>query len=120
MGIDKNDYLVHRMAYLYMTGDMPDKEVDHINHNRLDNSWSNLRKATRQENARNCSLSKANTSGHTGVEWWKRDSNWRATIMIEGKLRHIGYYAEKSDAIAARRAADVENGFHNNHGDKAA
>ncbi len=39
----------HTLAFLYMEGAFPKNEVDHLNHNRSDNSWVNLRKVTRVE-----------------------------------------------------------------------
>ena len=47
------NYLAHRLAFLYMTGEMPDEMVDHINGKTLDNRWCNLRKANKYQNAQN-------------------------------------------------------------------
>lgn len=46
-------YGAHRVAFLYMTGSWPTYEVDHINHNRGDNRWENLRDVTHTENVNN-------------------------------------------------------------------
>lgn len=51
--ISGKSYLVHRLAFLYMIGEWPKKEVDHINNIRSDNRWINLREATRRENILN-------------------------------------------------------------------
>jgi hypothetical protein len=49
--VDGKEDRAHRWAYIYMVGDIPDGfDIDHINRNRLDTRWSNLRLATRSEN----------------------------------------------------------------------
>jgi len=69
-------YLASRLAWLYMTGEFPTfptNEIDHINHNPMDNSWTNLRAVNKKMNARNRSLNTNNKSGITGVFWNKND-----------------------------------------------
>jgi hypothetical protein len=110
--INKRRYLSHRLAYLYMTGDMPVYQIDHINRVRSDNSWGNLRSVTHEENARNQPLRIDNTSGHTGICWHKRAGKW----AVEVCEKHVGLYADLSDAIAAAISKRNELGFHPNHG----
>jgi len=116
IGIDAKLYRAHRLAFLYMTGEWPKDQVDHINHDRANNRWLNLREATHQENGMNRSLSKANTSGFTGVCWREDRGKWVASIRIDGSLIHLGYFDDFDDAVAARKAAEIEHGFHENHG----
>src|SRR5690349_20811660 len=69
IGIDGRQYRAHRLAWFYVTGEWPPDEIDHINGNRADNRWANLRPATVAENQRNRAKSKRNTSGYKGVYW---------------------------------------------------
>lgn len=71
-------YRAHRLAFLYMTGEWPKDQVDHINHIRDDNRWRNLRDVSHQENHRNMTRQKNNTSGVTGVYWEKAKKKWCA------------------------------------------
>ena len=75
-------YMAHRLAWLYMKGEWPRNEIDHIDHVRSNNKWNNLREATHQENSKNQKLHKTNTSGFTGVCWDKGRSEWIAQIML--------------------------------------
>ena len=84
------------------------KGYDHIDRNALNNRKSNLRKATRQENARNRSLSTNNTSGCTGVHFNKSHNRWVAGIGYNNKHIRLGEFIDKADAIVARLKAEKE------------
>lgn len=109
-------YKLHRLAWLYMYGEFPDGDIDHINHNKLDNRISNLRVVTPRENTYNKPKSKNNTSGVTGVYWCRQTKKWKASIRVDGEFIHLGYYALFSDAVNARKNAEILYGFHSNHG----
>ena len=109
-------YSVHRLIFIYMTGIAPANDVDHIDHDRQNNKWSNLRLVTRKQNMQNASRSKANTSGFTGVCWCKQQSQWQAQIMVDGKLKKLGRFNSKIDAVAARIRANNHYKFHKGHG----
>jgi len=119
VGIDGSSYKLHRIAFLYMNGEMPPSGVDHIDGDKENNSWSNLRLATQQENSRNKKIYKRNTSGVNGVSWCKRSEKWVASIRVSGKTKHIGYYSSLDDAAAQRGLAEKKYGFHPNHGRRA-
>jgi AP2 domain len=77
------------------------QHTDHINHNGLDNRFSNLRPATVSQNQGNKKKQKNNTSGYKGVSWDKRRNKWQVYIKINGKQKHLGYYDDIEDAKAA-------------------
>lgn len=107
---------MHRLAWFYITGSWPKEQMDHINHDRTDNRWVNLREATRSENHRNESLSKNNTSGFTGVYWNKQNDKWAAKVKVCGATINLGIFTKIEDAVEARKAANIKYGFHPNHG----
>jgi hypothetical protein len=72
----KNTY-AHRIAFFLMTGRWP-KYVDHINGDKTDNRWCNLREATMAQNKANESLRSSNKSGLKGVSWHKAAGKWEA------------------------------------------
>jgi hypothetical protein len=78
-------------------------EIDHINHNGLDNRKDNLRFVTRAQNNMNRSKSKYNKSGFIGVSWYKALSKWRAYTSVNDSQIHLGYFDKKDDAISARK-----------------
>ena len=109
----------HRMAFAYMNGEWPEGYVDHIDGDIQNNKWDNLRITDKKGNARNRRISDRNTSGVLGVSWCERDQVWLAQIGTfgqEGRTRRIGCFKKKQDAIEARRKAEVEEGYHKNHG----
>ena len=109
--LKKNQY-AHRIIWLWMTGEWPE-EIDHINHDRKDNKWLNLREVSHKENNRNQSRNKNNTSGCSGVCFDKRDNKWRAYISAN---INIGSFVSLEEAVSARKAAEIKYGFHENHG----
>ena len=97
----KNDKKIIRMHYL-----LGCKGYDHADRNALNNRKSNLRFATKSENARNQSVSKRNTSGVIGVGYYKPGDKWRAYIEYNNQFISLGYYVDKEDAIKARLEAE--------------
>lgn len=108
--VDYQKYPAHRLAWLYMTGEWPRDEIDHCSRVRSDNRWDNLREASHFQNMLNQSIRATNTSGVIGVSWDRQTSKWRAHITIGRKMRSLGRFADKADAIAARNAAAVAVG----------
>jgi len=109
-------YKSHRVAWALHTGDWPIDQVDHINGDRADNRIENLREATQRENSRNMKTPATNTSGVIGVCWDKKRRRWTAQVKVDGRTVHLGSFTNFDNAVAARAAAEVEHGFHPNHG----
>lgn len=78
------------------------KEIDHKNHNGLDNRKENLRICTHAQNRRNSKPDKNSTSIYKGVSIFpKKSSKWQSFIFKDGQLIKIGaFYNEKDAAIA--------------------
>lgn len=109
ISVDGSLYVSSRLAFFYMTGSWPKEVIDHINGNRDDDRWSNLREATLSQNAINSKVSTRNTSGVVGVGWSKRNRKWIAHIRINKKHKQLGYYKTKQEAIEARKQAEKEH-----------
>jgi hypothetical protein len=93
IGIGRKIYQAHRLAWLYMTGACPEGFIDHINGNKLDNRFSNLRVATASQNKQNTRKARRDSkSGLLGASWHSRTNKWRAAIQIDGKKKHLGYF----------------------------
>lgn len=100
----KNGIKIHRL----IMNAPEDKVVDHISHNKLDNRKSNLRICTQSENTMNKSKHKNNTSGVTGVGWYKKYNKWRARIDVNKKSILLGYFDTYEEAVESRRKAEIK------------
>ena len=97
--INSKTYKAHRLAYLYMTGEFPLDQIDHIDGVRINNCWFNLRNATQSINSQNLHAPhKDNNSGYIGVSWCKKNKKWRARIKINNKGLSLGYFADAKEA----------------------
>lgn len=108
-------YLAHRVAWAIVTGDWPD-QVDHINHNKEDNRWVNLREVSFTDNNRNRPLQYRNTTGINGVRYVEKYDRWVAYIGHKRKGLYLGSFVTKEDAFKARLDAELALGYHENHG----
>lgn len=113
--IIKHRFLAHRVAWKWFYGTEP-TEVDHINGVKTDNRIVNLRCVTRRENSRNQKLHRSNKTGFPGVFFLRENGLYQ--VMIAS--RHVGRFTSLDEAIAARKSAQADLGFHPNHGRKPA
>lgn len=99
-------YLAHRLAWLYVYGRWPRRQIDHRNGVRHDNRIKNLRQASNKQNQENRILHHRNKSGVTGVFWHKTQRQWHAFITSNRCRKHLGSYPQLSSAVRARRNAE--------------
>lgn len=112
--IDGTSYYLHRLAFLYMEGYIPDF-VDHINVNPQDNRWDNLRPTNRVANNQNLQIKSTNTTGYPGVSQRKGTSDYFASLIVNGKKLNLGRFHTFEEAARARYAAENQYGVHQNH-----
>ena len=116
--IEKKSFFVHSVVFALHHGRWP-VAVDHISGDISDNRIENLREATPLDNSRNKAFRPRGDKPYIGV---RRDdirggpNPWRATIGVNGRPVHLGYFPTAEEAISARKAAERKHGYHPNHG----
>lgn len=103
--IGQTCYWAHRVVWLYVTGEWPPGQLDHVNGDPSDNRILNLRPASPSENSFNTRRPSHNTSGVKGVTWFKPTRKWMAHITINQKFKSLGLYETLEEAAEARRLA---------------
>lgn len=114
--IGKNGYVLfqldsltrqaHRLAWLYVHGEWPKQNIDHINGVRYDNRIANLRDVSQRVNAENVrTVRPTSKSGVMGVFKGRNPAKWEAAIVVCGKRRYIGVFPTVEEAHAAYVAA---------------
>jgi hypothetical protein len=102
--IDGKKYGLHRLAFMYVTGDLP-RCVDHINGIKSDNRWINLRSATYNQNGYNY----AGTGSKTGFKNVYYDprgqKKYFVALVVNGVRKSFGYYQtpEEASEIATKQ-----------------
>lgn len=112
--INSKSYAEHRLAFLYVNGEWPKNQVDHINGIKDDNRWCNLREATRNENLYNIGKYPRNKSGFKGVDFVRSLKKWQARITVNGERIHLGYFDNPELAGQAYQvyAKNLHGDFH--------
>lgn len=83
-----------QLAWLYVYGELPPLEIDHMNRDKADNRISNLRLATRHQNVYNRKVSTATKSGFTGVTWYAPGRSWLVRVSANGVRKCFGYFKD--------------------------
>lgn len=112
-----NLYRAHRLAWLYVFGDMPEY-IDHIDGNKLNNRISNLRPVTLSENQQNRRIGKNTNNGIFGVRFDSRFDRYYARITVNSREIYLGCFLDFFSACCARKSAEKTLNFHPNHGTK--
>ena len=107
--INNKLHYAHRIAYLWITGVLPENKVDHINGVKNDNRWCNLRLVTDVQNSMNGKIRSHNKSGFKGVYWASWANKWRVEIKVNKKPIRIGYFETKREAALAYNEAAIEH-----------
>ena len=101
-------FMAHRLAWLYVYGEFPKQDIDHINRDRYDNRIKNLRDVNAKINGQNRSIGINNTSGTIGVIWDKRRMKYQANIRYNKINKFLGYFSKLEDAINARKEGELK------------
>lgn len=128
--INKRLYRSHRLAFLYMNGEMPSDgaQVDHINGIRNDNRWANLRLVTKSLNMKNQRKRRSNTSGFSNVCRRDKDLAWQVRMKDNNGKLYSRYFTDNVFSgkdlafmaacfFAVRKRSEF--GYHDNHGSAA-
>lgn len=109
--VDGCQYQAHVLAFLYMTGKLPSFSIDHINGQKADNKWGNLRAATHSENLQNQRRAHRNSqSGYLGVAFHKASGKFQANIRVNGKIKYLGLFT--TAAAAHQTYLDAKRQIH--------
>lgn len=108
-------YKLHRLAFLYMEGKLPELHIDHVDGNPSNNTWANLRQATNAQNQHN-KRAIPSASGYKNIAYIHSTKKFRVTITKNCKAT-IRFYSSLEEAIEGARQLRVEiHGEFANHG----
>lgn len=105
-------YGLHRLAFLYMTGEIP-HNVDHINNVKNDNRWCNLRAATVTQNSYNYKGTGSST-GYRNVYYDPRGVKKFFVVIVANKVVHkLGYFMtpEEANEVAKSKRKELHGEF---------
>jgi len=107
-------FKAHRLIWCITTGTDPcDLQIDHIDGNKLNNKFLNLRLATHAQNARNRGPGKNNKSGLKGVSWKKDEQKWVSRIKVNNRSIGLGRFPtpELAHMAYCKAAAELHGDF---------
>lgn len=100
----------HHLVWFFEYGEWPSSCMDHIDGDKLNNHYTNLRLVSNRENVQSHYKSRAGTSDYMGVSWYGRTNKWRTQSYFEGKNNLIGYFSCEIEAARAYDKAMVRIG----------
>lgn len=98
----------HRLAWLYMTGEWPSGDIDHIDGLRTNNRWSNLRNVSRAVNLQNLKGAKSHNGGTRLLGAYPCGNRFTSRIQTNGRDKYLGTFATAEAAHAAYITAKRE------------
>ena len=118
VNLNKKLILVHRLIFMLKGYDILRGDcIDHINHNRKDNRFTNLRVVSRKDNSMNLNMRTTNRTGITGVYFNVLESLWYPRIQVGYKNMYLGATKDFFEACCRRKSAELKYSFHKNHGE---
>lgn len=99
-------FSAHRLAWLYVYGEFPKNQIDHIDRDKQNNRINNLRDVSIAVNAQNTTRSDNTYTGIVGVICERFDKVWVASIMLNGKSIYLGHHKTLLNAAKARYRAE--------------
>jgi hypothetical protein len=99
--IDRINHRAHRLAWLYVHGEMPAEDIDHINGIRTDNRISNLRSVSRSVNLQNMREPKSNNRGSGLLGTYKVGNRWYGKLQVNGRAHSCGGFDTPEEAHQA-------------------
>lgn len=106
VGLLGRRYKAHRLAWLYVYGELPSGEIDHRDEDTSNNRIANLRIATHSQNGQNQLKARRDSStGYRGVHYEKRTGRYSAQIQADGVVHRLGRFDTAEQAYNAYLAA---------------
>ena len=96
--INGASYMLHRLAWVIMTGSGTMHQIDHIDGNKTNNAWVNLREATQSQNLCNTGANRNNSLGFKGVNRHNKTGKFQARITIGGERKYLGLFDTPEEA----------------------
>lgn len=103
--INGKSYMLHRLAWIIMSGSDAEQQIDHIDGDKTNNRWANLRAATQHQNMWNRGKRKNNSTGFTGVT--PKRGKFEAYIDVNGKRNFLGTFTTAEEASSAYKRASI-------------
>jgi hypothetical protein len=105
IGIFGRLFSAHRLAFLYVTGSLPDTDIDHKDRNRSNNAFENLRAVSRAVNTQNSFIPLKNNKLQIRGVRQIRGKKFVARIIVDRECHHLGTFTTAEEANAAYLAA---------------